>query len=240
MKISMLSTAAAIALVGVASSALGNTILTFDEGLGMPNAEGSAVPGYAQIGSSYQSEGVVFSSGGGYVALVNHEPTQPSATPSYPNIIAGTDAGGTLNYAASITATFVVPGTSYVGATDFVKVLGDLDPAGHGGATLTAYDAAGNLLGSVFSADCCALGDGPILSFSHAGIHTVVISEDNNSIGYDNFQFDTPAAVPDPSIYFLMTLGTAILGVSLRKRRQKAKSIVKLALHTEVYAPAHS
>jgi hypothetical protein len=209
------------------------TTLTFEEpGLtAMANTPGLPVPVGAQLSNQFlTSDGVSFSSGAGFVAVVDHDPVE---TPSPPNVIGGTTAAGTLDYDSLITATFFVPGGGPVGITDFVKVLGDLIPLGTGSATLTAFDIHGNVLGSDTEPDIGPIGTGLTLSLSFAGIHSVQISETNNTIGFDNFQFDTPtgvpvitptSGVPEPADWALLIAGFGLAGSALRRRERTARA----------------
>lgn len=211
----MLLGASLIAWTPAAKAA--SVLLTFDDLSAMSNSAGTITPSDAQLSNGYSALGVVFSSLGGFVAVVNHEPSNPIGTPSYPNIIAGTAANGALDYASPITAVFW-------GVTNYVKVLGDRDPSNSASntATLTAYGINGQLLGSVSSADCCGLGNGPVLSLSLAGIHSVVLSENTNTIGFDNFQYNAPTAVPGPNAGQGVVGVLALLaGFGLRRRQRE-------------------
>lgn len=213
----------AIAL-GWTASASAATITFEEPGLtAMGNSPGLLVPVGARLSDQFElSDGVAFSSGGGFVAVVDHSPS-PTATPSPPNVIGGTTADGRLDYRAPITAAFFAPSGGGGGVTDFVKVLGDF-LAGGGTVTLQAFDPLGVLLGSVTDTDNHPAGHGPVLSFSHANIHSVVITETSGTVGFDNFQFDTPTAVaaagvPEPAGWAMMVAGFGLLGAGLRRPR---------------------
>ena len=97
------------------------------------------MPGGAQLSSQYlATDGVLFTSGAGFAAVANHGFN--IYTPSAPNLIGGTNADGTLNYAAPITASFfTTANTNMFATTNSVKVLGDLLGVGSGSVTLSAY-----------------------------------------------------------------------------------------------------
>lgn len=217
-----------IALAGLALLACvpagATTLVTFEEpGLtGMSNSPGSAVPLASQISNQLASTlGVTFSSGGGFAAIVDHYPSNPIATPTPPNIIAGTNANGALDYSVAITASFWLPSNTAIKATtNFVQVLGDHYPLGSGGATMWAYDISGNLLGSVSAPDTGAFGTGLTLTLNIAGIHSVVFSGDNGTIGFDNFEFgELTGSVPEPASWAMMIIGLGAVGASMRRYR---------------------
>jgi len=190
----------------------------------MTNSPGAAVPVSAQLSSQFLSSlGVTFTSAGGFVAVVNHFPGIPSATPTFPNIIGGTSTAGLLDYNSPIAASFFVPSNSSVAATtNFVQVLGDRLPLGSGAATLSAFDINGNLLGSVSAPDVGPIGTGPVLSLSFSGIHSVSFSSDNGTVGFDNFEFGDLTVVPEPATWAMMLAGFGMVGFGLRSRRKQA------------------
>lgn len=218
-------TAALAGALGAANAA--DHLITFEEpGLvAMGNSPGSAVPVGSQLHNQFlNSFGVSFSSGAGYVAVVDHG----GNTPSVPNIIGGTASGGTLSYGTPIVITFFDPAnTSAAGFTDFVQIRGDFIAIA-GTATMNAYDAFGTLLGSVTDTDS-ALGVNLTLSF--AGIHSVMLTQTSATIGLDNFAFDNvtgaaPAvpgvpAIPEPETYALMLAGLSALGWVARRRQRR-------------------
>lgn len=139
----------------------------------MSNSPGASAPIGARLSNQYlASDGVSFSSGAGFAAVADHG--YPDLTPSKPNIIGGTNADGTLDYAASITASFfTVANPLVLATTDSVTVLGDLHGLGSGTVTLSAFDYLGNLLGVATATDDKPLGTGPVSTLNLAGIHSV-------------------------------------------------------------------
>ena len=124
-----------------------------------------------------------------------------------------------MSYGTPITITYFNPAnTSAFGVTDFVKIRGDFISI-PGTATMTAFDAAGTLLGSVTDNDN-NLGVGLALSF--AGIHSVTLTQTSATIGLDNLEFDNvtgiAAAVPEPGTYPLMLAGLGIVGWASRRQ----------------------
>jgi hypothetical protein len=191
---------AAMTVAGQAQAAL----ITFEEAVvtAMSNSPGAPVPSGAQLSDQYlATDGVLFSSGAGFAAVANHGFN--IYTPSAPNLIGGTNPDGTLNYAATITASFfTTANTNTLATTTSVSVVGDLLGLGSGTVTLSAFDYLGNLLGSITDTDDKPPGTGPVLSLSFAGIHSVTFSGTSGTVGFDNFQFGalTPAAVPGPIV----------------------------------------
>ena len=218
----MRAVAAGAAILILAAPAAANTLITFDSLAAMSNSPGSAVPVTAQLSSQFlASDGVSFSSGAGYVAVVNHVPGCGNpCTPTPDNIIGGTAANGTLSYNTPITAGFFTTANISVKATTgFVRVLGDKFPDGSTG-TLEAYGVAGNLLGSVSAVESGGIGNGIDLSLSLAGIQSVRFYSNGATIGWDNFEFgDLAAVVPEPASWALMIAGFGLAGAAARRRR---------------------
>lgn len=215
----------AAAIVSFASApAYATTVLTFDTIPGMSNAPGSPVPFASQLSSQFlASNGVSFSSGGGFAAVVDHFP-DPAATPTPPNVIGGTNADGNLDYSAPITAAFFsTANTSVKATTNFVRVLGDHFPLNSGTVTLQAYDVSGNLLGTATAPDSGDFGTGVDLSLTFAGIHSVRFFSDNRTVAFDNFEFGDLSAVPEPATWAMIILGFGMAGMSMRRRTVRAR-----------------
>jgi PEP-CTERM motif len=217
--------AIAAVLLTLAGQAQASTITFEEPGLvAMSNSPGAAVPIGAQLSNQFLSTlGASFTSGAGFAAVVDHG--FPSLTPSPPNIIGGTTAGGLLDYSAPIGVSFFTPAnTSIVATTSFVSVLGDLFGLGSGTVTLSAFDYLGNLLGSVSDVDNYPLGTGPVLTLNIAGIHSVSFSGTSGTVGFDNFQFGALTAVapvPEPSTWAMMLLGFTGIGFMAYRRKSK-------------------
>ncbi len=222
MKFRTLASLVAISTMSV--PAVATTLITFDTLPDMPNAPGTIVPVGARLSDQLVATfGVSFSSGAGYVAVVNHTPLCVTCTPTPLNIIGGTNSGNALSYSTAITAAFFNPADpSAQATTDFVRVLGDWVPLGSGTVTMNIFDAAGNLLGSVSDDDIGPIGQGPELSFSMAGIHRVEFFSNNATVGFDNFEFGNlvfaTSAVPEPGTWAMMLVGFAAIGLAFRRR----------------------
>jgi len=221
---SVIIVAVVFSLVTVAHA----TVITFEELPGgltaMVNAPGTAVPTSSQLTNQYlASSGVSFTSLAGYAALVNHGGGNPSA--SIPNIIGGSTSSGGLNYNTPITISFFdVANTSIKAVTDAFKIQGDWYPLGSGQVFATAYSTEGNVLGSTSDTDNKVFGvSGPVLQFSLGGIHSVVISGNNGTVGFDQLEYGvlTPvpvASVPEPATLVLMLSGLGSIGFLARRR----------------------
>jgi hypothetical protein len=214
---------ASLALV-FAGSSHADTLITFEEvpsGLSaMVNSPFTAVPGNSQLLNQYlSSDGVSFSSLAGYVALVNHGAGNPTA--SLPNIIGGTTQAGGLSYDAPITISFFdKDNTSVQAVTSSFKIQGDWYPLGYGSVFATAYGVAGNILGLTSDTDNKVFGvSGPVLQFNIAGIHSVVISGNNGTVGFDNLEYGVLTAVPEPETYAMMLAGLGLVGALARRRK---------------------
>lgn len=205
----------AFCLATVANAA---TVITFEEspsGLtAMVNSPGTAVPLASQLTTQYlASSGVSFTSLAGYAALVNHGAGNPTA--SVPNIIGGTTSDGRLDYDGAITISFFdIANLSVKAATDSFKIQGDWVPLGSGQVFATAFDADGNVLASTSDTDDKVFGvSGPVLQFDIVGIHSVVISGDNGTVGFDQLEYGALTPVPEPGAWMLLAGGLALLWI---------------------------
>ena len=221
----------AAALLGAGAASASVNLITFEEpGLtAMGNTPGAAVSAGAQLSTQFLNTlGASFSSGAGYVAVVDHG--FPTLTPTPPNLVGGTTADGRLDDSAPIRIAFFDPAnTANQATTDHVKVLGDLFGLGSGTVTLNAYDRFGVLLGSVTDTDDKPLGMGPVLELDFAGIQSVTFSGTSGTVGFDNFEFDTvvtigglSAGAPEPAAWALMIAGFGLTGAALRRASRTA------------------
>jgi hypothetical protein len=98
------------------------TSINFDDLPAAPDSlPGSAVPANARLTNQYASQGVLFSSLGGFASIVN----LGAGTPSSPNAIGGSFSDETISYSVPIELTFVLPGDPALPAvTDFVSIRG--------------------------------------------------------------------------------------------------------------------
>jgi hypothetical protein len=215
---------AMFASVVLTASAAQSALITFEEPVltAMSNSPGAVVPVGARLSTQFLGTlGVSFTSGAAFAAVADHG--FPTLTPTPPNVLGGTNADGTLNYAAPITATFFDPtDTSVQATTDYVRVLGEWFGLGSGSVTLTAYDRFGGVLGSDTDFDTYPLGMGPVLELSVAGIHYVTFSGTSGTVAFDNFEFNAVTAVgavvPEPGTWALLIMGFGLTGAVLRRR----------------------
>lgn len=224
-------TVIAVLALGATAAHAGPNLIDFDSIPGMSNGPGLSVPAESQLSTQFLSSlGVSFSSEAGYVAVVNH--TSPPACPpsgacptvSMPNVMGGVRADKTMSYAAPITVSFFYPGTPNVlGITNFVSIRGDMSPEDGASARMEAFDARGHSLGSVTAQDSDA---GLTLEIGAPGIHSVVLSTispsnpPSGSIGFDNLQFNTVSAVPEPGTIWLLISGAGALALGIRRTRR--------------------
>ncbi len=216
--------------VGLSASAHAATVITFEELPGgltpMLNSPGIPVPTGSRLTDQYlASSGVSFTSQAGYAALVDHGIGNPTA--SNRNVIGGASSGGALSYTTPITISFFDTGnTSIRAVTGSFRIQGDWFPLPGGSVFATAYDAAGNVLGSTSDTDDKVFGvAGPVLQFNIAGIHSVMISGDSGTVGFDQLEYGALTAVgsgtsviPVPAAVWLF--GTGLVGLFAFSRRK--------------------
>lgn len=219
--------AAVLALGAIPCAAAATTVLTFDTHAAMSNAPGAPVPVAARLSVDYlASDGVLFSSGGGFAAVVDHVPGCNPCTPTPPNILGGTNASGQLDYSAAITASFFLPtNTSQMATTNFVRILGDQFPLNSGTLTLEAYGLLGNLLATTSLPDFGPQGTVLDLNITANGIHSVRFYSNNATVGFDNFEFGDLVAVPEPSTWAMLIIGMGGVGAAMRRRRKRSLAL---------------
>tara|TARA_R110002095_G_C4206968_1_gene235648 strand:+ start:330 stop:1091 length:762 start_codon:yes stop_codon:yes gene_type:complete len=194
--------------------------LTFDTLPAMANSPGDTVPLVNQLNDAFVStDGVMFSSAAGYVAVVNHAPA-PTVSP--PNVIAGVSAAGTLSYGTAIDISFFDPSSpARLATTDFVSIRGDRAPLAGSTATMEIFDISGASLGSVTDTDSSL---GLTLTLSSPGIHSVRLTQSSagfgldGTIGFDNLEFNAVTAVPLPAALPLFV--AALFGLRWRRTAQ--------------------
>lgn len=111
--------------------------------------------------------------------------------------------------------------------TSITANFGDRGLDDDGTVTLTAYNAAGALLGSISANYPSSESAGKTLQLSVAGGASYFIGSTNaswapNSVGWDIADVQYIAAVPEPAAWALMILGFGAGGTMLRTRRRLA------------------
>jgi len=203
--------------------------IDFDSLPAMNNSPGSSVPIANQLSDQFVTiNGASFQSQAEYVAVVDHN-TPPGCglteclTVSMPNIIGGVRSDGTLSYGTPITISFFVPSNPTTkGITDVVSIRGDMVPLAGATATMEAFNAAGQSIGTATANDT---SDGLSLSINASGIHSLMLTQNSASgtidgtIGFDNLEFNEVTAVPVPAGVWLF--GSGLLGLIRIARRKK-------------------
>lgn len=227
---------AAFGIMLSASAQAAPITIDFDSLPGMLNSPGTSVPLASQLSGQFLSTlGVSFSSQASYVAVVNHN-TPPGCsgpgvclTVSMPNVVGGVKSDGTLSYGTPVTISFFdLTNPTVKGITDFVSIRGDMVPLPGASATMEAFDALGQSLGSVSAFDSTV---GLTLSINALGIHSLVLTQNSanflydGTIGFDNLQFNAVSAVPQvPEPASLLLLGSGLMGLMwLRKRYRRTQ-----------------
>lgn len=210
--------AASLALViGLSATSAGAVTINFDNLPATSTVAGLPVPGASQLTNQYASQGVLFSSLGGFASVVNFGPN----TPSSPNAIAASTTEGLLTYAVPIEITFVSPDNPLLPAvTDFVSIRGDLFIMGLGTNTMIALDINGDPI----DFDVQIEPPASVLSVSGLGIHKVILIG-STTAAFDDLTFTSLVPVPEPSSIALGAMAMAAIGlVVVRSRKTRAKS----------------
>lgn len=167
----------------------GTVVIDFEEFYAMNYLSGYPIPEAARLSDQLATtDGVIFSSGAPYVAVVHCE---PDCAPSGVNMIGGSTPDGILTYdrAWPVVFTFVDPqNPGLPAATDFVSVRGDLWGDSQMYVILNAYDVNGALVDSDQEFDC----GGETLTVAGPGIHRVEFlgSHDWCGVALDDLTFN--------------------------------------------------
>ena len=164
-------------------------VIDFEAFYAMNYLSGYPIPEAARLSDQLaDTDGVIFSSGAPYVAVVHCE---PDCAPSGVNMIGGSTPDGILTYDREwpVVFTFVDPQNPEMpAATDFVSVRGDLWADSGMDLILNAYDVNGVLVDSDQAFD----SGGTILTVTGSGIHRVEFlgSHDWCGVALDDLTFD--------------------------------------------------
>jgi len=211
---------AAFGIMFSTSTQSATVTIDFDSLSAMTNSPGTNVPLQNQLSDQLLNTlGVSFRSEANYVAVVDHD-SPPGCvlticpTVSMPNIIGGVTAAGDLSYGTPIVISFFNPSNPTVRAvTDFVSIRGDQVPQAGATATMEAFDLLGTSLGIITANDST---EGLTLSLGLAGIHSIRLTQNSSTIGFDNLTFN---AVPVPAAVWLFGSGLiGLIGVARRKK----------------------
>lgn len=173
-----------------------STLIDFEEFYAMNYLSGYPIPEAARLSDQLAiTDGIIFSSGAPYVAVVHCE---PDCATSGVNMIGGSTPDGILTYERQwpVIFTFVDPQNPGVpAATDFVSVRGDLWADSGMDVILNAYDVDGALIDSDQEFD----SGGVTLTVTGAGIHRVEFlgSHDWCGVALDDLTFN-PVTPPTP------------------------------------------
>jgi hypothetical protein len=160
------------------------------------------------VGANYIGFGVDFTFGG--TEGIFNDP---------PLAFGGTNSSGVMDFVSPVDGRIVVAGTSTQGVTDFFSAEAGLSPPG--ALTLTAFDAAGNIIQSVLND--LPLGPNARTTFSIAapGIAAFRISG-ANTFGVDGITLNTPSPAPQtPLPATLPLLASALGGLGFAAWRRK-------------------
>jgi hypothetical protein len=198
------------------AAARAQILLNFDELPAVNHNAGTFIGPASRVSTNYLSAyGILFTSGGGYVGVVDNGT-------SLPNGISGSTSGNLVTYgqANPISATFWMPSNpSMAAGTNFVFLQGDTDPTNGGWqVTLNGYDLNNNLVASNTVTDVG--GETLTITSASANIHRIVFlgsPGDFGGVGVDNFMFNPVSPVPEPTTAVAVGLG---LFAACRRRRR--------------------
>lgn len=210
-----------VLMVAPLATAQAQIVIGFDDLPGVNQNAGTFISPASRLSNQYlAADGVLFTSGGGYVGVVVLD-----GAISSPNGISGSTSGNLVTYGQNnpISATFWMPANPSIAAgTNFASLQGDADPTNGGWqVTLNGYDINNNLVASNTVTD---VGSEVLtITSSSMNIHRVVFlgsPGDFGGVGVDNFQFNPVAPVPEPATVATLALG--LLAIR-RKRRTNAR-----------------
>lgn len=188
LKLRRILAAGSVAVI-VFSATGGTVVIDFEAFYGMNYLSGQPIPEAARLSDQLAAtDGVVFSSGAPYVAVVASG--EGHAT-SGVNAVGGSTPDGILTYDRQwpVVFTFVDPENPGAPATtDFVSVRGDLWADSEMDVILNAYDVHGHLVDSDQQYD----SGGETLTVTGSGIHRVEFlgTHDWCGVGLDDLTFN--------------------------------------------------
>jgi hypothetical protein len=158
---------------------------------------GTIAPG-GTVGANTIAYGVDFTYGG--TEGVFNDP---------PLAFGGTNSSGVLDLVSPVDGRIVLAGTTTQGVTDFFSAEAGLSPPG--ALTLTAFDAVGNIIQSVFNGNPLGPNGRTTFSIAAPGIAAFRISG-ANTFGVDGITLNTPSPVQQTPIPATLSLFAAALG----------------------------
>jgi hypothetical protein len=209
------SCGAALLILAFTAAHLGAQTTIDFEGLGSTSLSGS-VPESAQLSTALQGQGVRFSSGSLFVAVLQ---LGAGHATSGALGIGGTTPGGDVSFDSPIFIEFLNPANPAQRATTS-SVSIRADHLGSGlPIQLNAFDVFGALIGSSTVTD----SGGATLSVAASGIQRVEVIG-NGTAAFDDLSFGAltpvPASVtPEPATLALLGTGMLALGWAARRKR---------------------